>query len=111
MHNLMLQDPVDKKPAVLVQRYNITQQKQLELQLNLQQEALQRSALPTMLAPTLLQSAKKSWERLGNMHSIASTLEADMQAADNALCCDVTPVPSTSTLLPSSRYMTQDHVL
>ncbi|DBA72255.1 TPA: putative 3',5'-cyclic phosphodiesterase pde-3, variant 2 [Trebouxia sp. C0005] len=35
-------DPVDKKPAVLVQRYNITQQKQLELQLHLQQEALQR---------------------------------------------------------------------
>ncbi len=40
--SLMLQDPVDKKPAVLVQRYNITQQKQLELQLHLQQEALQR---------------------------------------------------------------------
>ncbi|KAL0019791.1 hypothetical protein WJX77_003107 [Trebouxia sp. C0004] len=35
-------DPVDKKAAVLVQRYNITQQKQLELQLHLQQEALQR---------------------------------------------------------------------
>ncbi|DBA79866.1 TPA: hypothetical protein ACH3X1_008215 [Trebouxia sp. C0004] len=35
-------DPVDKKPAVLVQRYNISQQKQLELQLHLQQEALQR---------------------------------------------------------------------
>ena len=41
----MVQDPVDKRPAVLVQRYNITQQKQLELQLSLQQEALQRSAL------------------------------------------------------------------
>ncbi len=40
----MAQDPVDGLPAVLVQRYNITQQKQLELQLSLQQEALQRSA-------------------------------------------------------------------
>ena len=43
--DVMLQDPVDKKPAVLVQRYNITQQKQLELQLHLQQEALQRLAI------------------------------------------------------------------
>ena len=39
-----VQDPVDGGAAVLVQRYNITQQKQLELQLSLQQEALQRSA-------------------------------------------------------------------
>ena len=42
-----VQDPVDGGPAVLVQRYNITQQKQLELQLSLQQEALQRSAYHT----------------------------------------------------------------
>ena len=39
----LLQDPMDGSPAVLVQRYNITQQKELELQLSLQQEALQRS--------------------------------------------------------------------
>ena len=37
-----VQDPVDGSPAVLVQRYNITQQKQLELKLSLQQEVLQR---------------------------------------------------------------------
>lgn len=35
---------MDGSPAVLVQRYNITQQKELELQLSFQQEALQRSA-------------------------------------------------------------------
>ena len=40
---LAMQDPMDGSPAVLVQRYNITQQKELELQLSLQQEALQRS--------------------------------------------------------------------
>ena len=37
-----LQDPVDGSPAVLVRRYNITQQKELEIQLLNQQEALQR---------------------------------------------------------------------
>ena len=37
-----VQDPVDGSPAVLVQRYNITEQKELELQLSLQQEALQK---------------------------------------------------------------------
>lgn len=37
-----MQDPVDGSAAVLVQRYNITEQKELELQLFLQQEALQR---------------------------------------------------------------------
>ena len=37
-----LQDPVDGSPAVLVKRYNITHQKELEIQLLNQQEALQR---------------------------------------------------------------------
>lgn len=37
-----LQDPVDGSAAVLVKRYNITQQKELELKLAEQQEALQR---------------------------------------------------------------------
>lgn len=37
-----VQDPVDGSPAVLVKRYNITQQKELELKLAEQQEALQR---------------------------------------------------------------------
>ena len=39
----MLQDPVDASPAVLVKRYNITEQKHLELQLTAHQDALQRS--------------------------------------------------------------------
>jgi len=39
---LSLQDPVDSSPAVLVKRYNVTQQKELELQLSCQQEALQK---------------------------------------------------------------------
>ena len=38
------QDPVDGSPAVLVKRYNITQQKEMEIQLSMQQEALQRYA-------------------------------------------------------------------
>ena len=39
---IALQDPVDGSPAVLVKRYNITHQKELELQLLNQQEALQQ---------------------------------------------------------------------
>ena len=42
---LWVQDPVDASPAVLVKRYNITQQKHLELQLTAHQDALQRWAL------------------------------------------------------------------
>lgn len=38
-----MQDPVDASPAVLVKRYNITEQKYLELQLTAHQDALQRS--------------------------------------------------------------------
>lgn len=37
-----LQDPVSEQPSVLVKRYNISQQKELELQLSIQQAALQR---------------------------------------------------------------------
>ena len=36
------QDPVDSSPAVLVRRFNMTRQKELELQLSVQQEVLQR---------------------------------------------------------------------
>ena len=38
-----MQDPVNASPAVLVKRYNISQQKHLELQLTARQDALQRS--------------------------------------------------------------------
>ncbi len=37
-----MQDPVDSSPAVLVKRYNVTKQKELELQLSRQQEVLQK---------------------------------------------------------------------
>lgn len=40
--NLLVQDPVTNKPAVLVFVHNITQQKQMEMQLAQRQEALQR---------------------------------------------------------------------
>lgn len=39
----MLQDPVDGEPAVLVKLYNVTQQKQMEAELQTQKEALARS--------------------------------------------------------------------
>lgn len=39
-----VQDPVNASPAVLVKRYNISQQKHVEQQLLLHEEALQRSA-------------------------------------------------------------------
>ena len=42
---MMNQDPVNGSPAVLVKRYNITQQKETEMQLSMQQEALQRWGL------------------------------------------------------------------
>lgn len=43
-HNksLLRQDPVTGRPATLIKRYNISQQKELELQLASQQVALQR---------------------------------------------------------------------
>ena len=41
---IALQDPMDTTPAVLVKRYNITEQKHLELQLTAHQDALQRLA-------------------------------------------------------------------
>ena len=46
--SICLQDPVDASPAVLVKRYDITQQKDLELKLSIQQQELQRCrpALP-----------------------------------------------------------------
>lgn len=40
-----VQDPVSSKPAVLIKKYNISQQKELELQLASQQVALQRFVL------------------------------------------------------------------
>lgn len=51
----MVQDPVDASPAVLTKRYNITQQKHVELQLTAHQEALQRWVTPTLPPPLLLQ--------------------------------------------------------
>ena len=39
---LLVQDPVSLSPAVLVKRYNISQQKELELQLARQQDILQK---------------------------------------------------------------------
>lgn len=40
--NPCLQDPVDSKPAVLVKRFNVTKQKELEVQLSIQKDVLQR---------------------------------------------------------------------
>ena len=72
VQNVMLQDPVDKKPAVLVQRYNISQQKQLELQLHLQQEALQRSAnYPPRLHPP---RSPMSNQHSSHLHSHAARM-------------------------------------
>ena len=39
---IWLQDPVSLCPSALVKRYNISQQKELELQLAVQQDILQR---------------------------------------------------------------------
>ena len=50
----MVQDPVTSGPAVLVKRYNITQQKQIEIQLEAQQELLQRYTLPVWTPDALL---------------------------------------------------------
>lgn len=41
-NSFYVQDPVEMCPAVLVKRYDITQQKELELQLARQQVDLQR---------------------------------------------------------------------
>lgn len=38
----LLQDPLDGKVAVMVSEYNMTQQKELELQLAAQHQSLQR---------------------------------------------------------------------
>ena len=39
---VLLQDPIDSSPAVLVKKYDITAQKDLELKLSIQQQKLQR---------------------------------------------------------------------
>ncbi len=44
-----MQDPVSAGSAVLVKKYNISQQKELELQLASQQVTLQRSAHPASI--------------------------------------------------------------
>ena len=59
---LASQDPVDDSPAVLVQRYNITEQKHLELQLTAHQDALQRSARPSLHVSHVIQG--KEWTHL-----------------------------------------------
>ena len=43
-------DPLDGKLAVMVSEYNMTQQKELELQLSAQHQSLQRSATCKLLA-------------------------------------------------------------
>ena len=45
MTAVRMQDPVSAGSAVLIKKYNMSQQKELELQLASQQVALQRSAL------------------------------------------------------------------
>ncbi len=40
--SVLLQDPIDASPAVLVKKYDITAQKDLELKLSIQQQELQR---------------------------------------------------------------------
>ena len=43
LHNkCCLQDPINSSPAVLVKRFNVTQQKELEAQLSIQKDVLQR---------------------------------------------------------------------
>ena len=49
----MLQDPVDGEPAVLVKLYNVTQQKQMEAELQTQKEALARSDAELSVCATL----------------------------------------------------------
>ena len=44
MFTSLFQDPVNASPAVLVKKYDITPQKELELKLFIQQQELQRSA-------------------------------------------------------------------
>ncbi len=40
--SVLLQDPINASPAVLVKKYDITAQKDLELKLSIQQQELQR---------------------------------------------------------------------
>jgi hypothetical protein len=47
--SVWMQDPVSAGSAVLIKKYNISQQKELELQLGSQQVALQRSAHPASI--------------------------------------------------------------
>ena len=53
-----MQDPVSLCPSALVKRYNISQQKELELQLAVQQDILQRCAATAIYA-VLLSALRK----------------------------------------------------
>ena len=52
----LLTGPIDASPAVLVKKYDITQQKDLELKLSIQQQELQRCAAPCQWRDCVIQS-------------------------------------------------------
>ena len=48
-HHVLLQDPITGHPAMMVFVHNITQQKQVEMQLAQHQEVLQRYVQPSLM--------------------------------------------------------------
>ena len=76
-----MQDPVNASPAVLVKRYNISQQKRAELQLMLHEEALQRHA-PILHTENSTQSG--STLELFVAHSLPGAAGHDQPCR----CCD-----------------------
>ncbi|KAL3161210.1 putative 3',5'-cyclic phosphodiesterase pde-3 [Trebouxia sp. C0009 RCD-2024] len=73
-----MQDPVDSSPAVLVKRYNITRQKELEIQLFNQQEALQRHNQALEQDSLAMQEEKLQLER--EAEALSKRLAAVMTA-------------------------------
>ncbi|KAL3145886.1 putative 3',5'-cyclic phosphodiesterase pde-3 [Trebouxia sp. C0009 RCD-2024] len=76
-YDFCLQDPVDSSPAVLVKRFNMTQQKELELQLSIQQEVLQRKNQEMEQDSAALQQEKERLE--SEAAELAMRLDAVMR--------------------------------
>ena len=92
-----LQDPVTELPAVLVKRYNISQQKELELQLAGQQAALQRYVLMCIQTQAVIQKRVP----IGCQDSIVYLLHAP-HSIMGILACNLEPFMCYRSIMKST---------
>ncbi|KAL3147885.1 putative 3',5'-cyclic phosphodiesterase pde-3, variant 2 [Trebouxia sp. C0010 RCD-2024] len=95
-----MQDPIDGFPAVLVKKYDITQQKDLELKLSIQQQELQRQNQELeRYTATMLEDKLRLQEQA---NSLEERLEAVLHDKFHAKTFDAeTPIDKTLVFLHS----------